>query len=605
MKQLGLAACLHKGESGVGWHPCACSSAVPATEECSDTTGQCVRSNKDDLPANCVRVIIKAEDEEIPVSLQEHQTDSHWMRIKEETLDSQEEYTEQKLEKPDSFPERLETKELLSENEEKPVVQYADQEQFHKSENVPISAGNTQHQTPEIGQGSSTKPKLKKPQRTYIENNSAIINEPGKYFKTFQSADQKTDIQEKLSLYIKKENILNNPPPLRICQQENTIVQGTPLPSTDNEINVTRSLLLDPHQDTSSAESGKSVDGLSLQRQLEKRRRKRYLFTECEKSYSDLSALKKQHNKHTGKRYPCAECEKSFGDLSLKRHHDKHTGKRYPCSECGKTYIRIACLKTHKIMHTVKKLHPGTRPVTDVTSNLASLQGNHDKHTVKRYPCKECEKSYSDLSALKKHYDKHTGKRYPCTECEKSFGDLSTLKRHHDKHTGKRYLCTECGRTYSRISCLKRHEIKHSVNRPVPSTRPGTDVTSNLSQQEHNDKHTVKRYLCPECKKSFSGLSALKRHHEKHTGKRYPCTECEKSFSDLSALRKHHEKHTGIRYLCTDCEKSFCNLSTLKRHSEKHIGKRYPCMECGKTYSRNSCLNKHKIVHTVNKPHAH
>ncbi|KAJ1168172.1 hypothetical protein NDU88_000121 [Pleurodeles waltl] len=538
MKRLWLAARLRRGDCGVVWHPCACSSihAVPATEECTDTTGQCVRSNKADLPANFpkhVQVTVKAKaDVEAPFSLQEHQTDSHRMSIENETLKSEEENTEQKIKKPNNSPERFETKEPFSENKENPAVQSPDPEQLYQRLNVPISAEDTPDEPTESGQGSSTKPKLKKLrdkkksieyicakygksfcrptellkyQRTCIGDNSDIFNELGKYFKRFPSTDQKTDIQVKLSPCVEKENILNNPPSLQICQQENTEEQGKPIPSTNNEGHASRSPLLVPHQDTNAnfAESGKSIDGLSLQRQHEQHRQKQYPCMKCEKSYNDLSALKKHHDKHTGKRYSCTECEKSFGDLStLKRHHDKHIGKRYPCAECGKTYSRISCLNRHKIKHT------NSRPETDVTSNL-SLQGHHDKHrrkryhpctkceksfsglsalrrhnekhTGKRYPCTECEKSFTDLSALRKHHEKHTGTRYLCTDCEKSFCNLSTLKRHSEKHIGKRYPCTECGKTYSRNSCLTKHKIVHTVNKPHPSTRRRSDFNTNLN----------------------------------------------------------------------------------------------------------------------------
>lgn len=380
MKRLWLAARLRRGESGVVWNPCACSniSAVPATEEGSDATGQCDKIKKDDLPANCTKYeegTVKADGNvETLISLQEDQKErqSNRMSIEDETHNSQEESTEQKLKEPDSSPEGLETEVPFSENRENTIVQSLVPEQFDKRQNVSISAANAQDQSTESGQGASTGPKLKKPrdkkksmeyicakygksfcrptellkyQRTYIGDNTAMFNELGKYFKRFPATDQKTEMQEKLFPSIEKENILNTPPSLQIHQQEKTVEEGKPPPTTNNETNVTRSPLLVPHQDTNTkpAESGKSVRGLSLQ----------------------------GHEKNKRKEYPCTECGKSFSASStLKRHHDKHTGKRYACTDCGKSYSRTYNLKMHQKVHTGNKPHPSTGHRTDVSSNL-------------------------------------------------------------------------------------------------------------------------------------------------------------------------------------------------------------------------------------------
>ncbi|XP_078498289.1 uncharacterized protein LOC144754396 [Lissotriton helveticus] len=390
MKRLWLAARIRRGESGVVWNHCACSSisAVPATEECSDATAQCIKIKKDYLPPNFPKHekgTVKADGNvEPPVSLQEHQKDRHskWMSLEDETHNSQEVYTEQKPKKPGGSPEGLETDVPFSETNENTTVQSLDPEQFDKRQNEPISAANTQDKSTDSGQCANTRPKLKKArdkkksmeyicakygksfcrptellkyQRTYIGDNSAMFNELGKYFKRFPAKDQKTEIQEKLSPAVEKENILNIPPSLQIHQQEKTIEEEKPPPNTNNDTNVTRSPPLVPHQDTNTEPA------------------------ESEKSVSGLSSIQRRPEKPSGKRYPCTECEKIFtASSTLKRHLDKHVGKRYTCSDCGKTYSRIYNLKMHQKVHTVNKPHLRTGHGTDVSSNLNLTKKNNN-----------------------------------------------------------------------------------------------------------------------------------------------------------------------------------------------------------------------------------
>ena len=65
---------------------------------------------------------------------------------------------------------------------------------------------------------------------------------------------------------------------------------------------------------------------------------------------------------------------------------------------------------------------------------------------------------------LKKHKKvKHEGIRYPCDQCEDTFSYIYTLKQHKEaKHEMLRYSCDQCIITFSRISDMKKHkEVKH------------------------------------------------------------------------------------------------------------------------------------------------
>ncbi|KAM4619689.1 uncharacterized protein O3C94_021057 [Discoglossus pictus] len=69
---------------------------------------------------------------------------------------------------------------------------------------------------------------------------------------------------------------------------------------------------------------------------------KQFACTECEKCFSQLSALNRHKITHTGEKpFPCSECGKCFSRAShLNTHKRTHTGEKpFPCSECGKCFI--------------------------------------------------------------------------------------------------------------------------------------------------------------------------------------------------------------------------------------------------------------------------
>ncbi|XP_078507892.1 uncharacterized protein LOC144768245 [Lissotriton helveticus] len=530
MKRLWLAARIRRGESGVVWNPCACSSisAIPATEECSDATTQCVKIKKDGLPPNLLKHevgTVKADGNvETPVSLQEHQKDRHsnWMSLEDETHNSQEEYTEQKPKKPGGSPEGLKIEVPFSENNENTTVPSLDPEQLNKRQNEPISAANTQDKSTESGQCANTRPKLKKArdkkksmeyicakygksfcrptellkyQRTYIGDNSAMFNELGKYFKRFPATDQKIEIKEKLSPAIEKENILNIPQSLQIHQQEKTVEEEKLPPTSNNDTNVTRSPFLVPHQDTNTEPA------------------------ESEKSISGLSSIQRRPEKPSGKRYPYTECEKIFtASSTLKRHLDKHIGKRYTCTDCGKSYGRISNLKMHQKVHKYQQTYIGDN----------SAMFNELGKYFKRFPATDQKIEIKE-------------KLSPAIEKENILNIPQSLQIHQQEKT------------------VEEEKLP-------PNTNNDTNVTRSPFLVPHQDTNIEPT----ESEKSVSGLSSIQRRPEKPSGKRYPCSECEKSFTASSTLKRHLDIHIGKQYACTDCGKSYGRIDRLKMHQKVH-----------------------------------
>uniref|UniRef100_A0A5K4ER13 Putative zinc finger protein n=1 Tax=Schistosoma mansoni TaxID=6183 RepID=A0A5K4ER13_SCHMA len=124
-------------------------------------------------------------------------------------------------------------------------------------------------------------------------------------------------------------------------------------------------------------------------------------------------------------------------------------------------------------------------------------------------------------------------------------------------------LCCLCGQTFPSIKSLHIHinvvheEVADSFdfhltdgeNDDSHSVTLGSRISLSSSSEEFISKPETP-VVCPNCKKSFPGLTSLRVHIDSvHHGNRIPqCDYCMKKFSTLSYLRMHistvHEANT-------------------------------------------------------------
>lgn len=112
-----------------------------------------------------------------------------------------------------------------------------------------------------------------------------------------------------------------------------------------------------------------------------------------------------------------------------------------------------------------------------------------------------------------------------------------------------------------------------------------------------------KAYQCPQCGSSFSGRGKLTRHMVVHSKLRsYKCTYCSKDYKRSDTLRRHQQSvHAANlitdvkRFICQECKATFTSLGHLRVHIEsKHdVKMRLVCMMCNKSFSRKEHLRRH------------
>ena len=162
------------------------------------------------------------------------------------------------------------------------------------------------------------------------------------------------------------------------------------------------------------------------------------------------------HGREEGK-FKCNQCEKSYtNDSALRYHMDKHNEpSKLSCMECGKQYLSKEGLTIHnKIVHQLD------------SEPQFECDECGKKFTVARSLYRHKRTTHGDISGLNIAFFENPDDalKHTCKQCEKQFLRVDHLNRHVlSSHTLKESIpCSQCDKTFTRKENLKRHQkLKH------------------------------------------------------------------------------------------------------------------------------------------------
>jgi hypothetical protein len=314
------------------------------------------------------------------------------------------------------------------------------------------------------------------------------------------------------------------------------------------------------YRDTSSEESSpqrKTYRGTGkAQRKNPKRRARPTVIKEASTSEEEEGQL------FSFPKEVCPQDKRVYLDRAAKHENRKQPGKHF-------THLKPPPLKTDtssddsdltdieppqddlKPAHRdVKQQKPGNRRPSRKAKTLAAFHLKTYTYAQPRYNCNMCHRRFRAYQQLKDHKDLvHLHRTHECTvaNCTKTYRSKAACAAHVLTHSVGRFACRQCQRTFHYRSNLKNHRQAHSNVRP---------------------------FGCNICQQKFKLPYQLKQHMDSHAQDKLPCP-----FKDCQYVGKSRRNvdshfigmHTERCYTCEKCGFTAKHRSGMKRHRDKKI----------------------------------
>ncbi|XP_065217257.1 zinc finger protein 3-like [Planococcus citri] len=187
---------------------------------------------------------------------------------------------------------------------------------------------------------------------------------------------------------------------------------------------------------------------------------------------------------------------------------------------------------------------------------------------------------------------------YRCNICDKTYSSKSSWRWHQQKHILKPFLCPKCKKSFAKESCLIAHQATHTEMKPYKCEICGARFKHNHTKLKHERyMHTeVACFECAVCGKMFNHRTSIIQHLRVHSDKKpFRCQTCGTSFPSKSQLVSHQRMHSKEKnFKCGICNQRFKYVHNKTKHERLHVeGSRFECALCGRKYRTKSNLARH------------
>ncbi|KAL4658728.1 zinc finger protein 592 [Arapaima gigas] len=305
-------------------------------------------------------------------------------------------------------------------------------------------------------------------------------------------------------------------------------------------------------------------------------------------------------NKHDSKTSPLViyrcSCEMVFKKKQLLLQHFQENVKKvtcvFKCPECA-----VVLTQKQLLMQHFKGVHGGVfrtdsndnqsaisvidqpeasrvsnHPDSDSTKDLVTDCSNRTRGLRNAgWTCGECLHWVSDRDAYVAHMKSSHGrsvKRYPCRQCERSFNSTTSLKRHiRNDHGAKRriftcWYCTDKAMTFTKHFMLKNHiSLMHGIKNP--------DFSQMYKEPPLAGSQALVKGSWPKrtAEEAFTGMLPDAPPAKKPTPL-FRCSKCGFTTEDDACFKEHiprHKTDDGTPQ-CSHCGLCFTSRLALSRH---------------------------------------
>ncbi|XP_044306446.1 zinc finger protein 592 isoform X3 [Varanus komodoensis] len=319
--------------------------------------------------------------------------------------------------------------------------------------------------------------------------------------------------------------------------------------------------------------------------------------------------------------YKCS-CETVFNKKRLLQEHFQQNANRlmvgvFKCPHCQLVYMQKLQLMQHvKSVHgvpenpedltstrqkaeaaTSSSVPPTSKELSVINGTSQSSLSTKDMSPESKprpkpctWTCRECSQWIPDRETYVSHMKKSHGKnvkRFPCRQCERSFNASNSLRKHtrNNHDTAKKvytcWYCTDDVQTFPQPSMLESHiSLMHGIKNPDLSQIPKAKAPA-------EDSAKVMRGAAKSPKRVSAG--GLDQREATTSG-------CE----DPPAKRLK-----AVRWKCAKCGFETATETEFLEHIPRHKtdSSTYQCLLCGLCYTSHISLTRHLfIVHKVKDP---